>query len=455
MHFIYYLFLILTIGVEDNTEKHNVLNLKSKSDTIWGFYGPDIEITTFLENLADTEDIVYGKLYNGKPRDLMFYTLQDTLQLKYSKEPIPIKILCQEDTTDLVIVYTKKETGTKANYSEKYIRENEGKIIIEIPEVYELANIATAITNYGLNNPWRIYKKTEYYNEVKKHFLPFKNHPLISEIEFSNKGLHAYYGFRDNSVCYILDGDSLKRKNLYPEILSLNPFKKNLKLVEDFAKKTEFRKFYKENIPYYQSLIVEYREKIPLKKMWRWLEENFSDEYDCYKIIFSPLIYSSHRTIHFEKDGFRECIMFVSGPQTCEEIDSPKIKESILSRVVFTEIDHNYVNPATSKYQSQIYEIFHDFKKWNKQDGYQSTSSTFNEYMTWAVFNLYAYDTYEKDIFEEIQKRVISSMENGRKFVHFSKFNAALLELYKNKDKGEKVEDLYPEILNWTENFNP
>jgi len=300
MHFIYYLFLIFAIGAEEGSVKPNVLNLNTKNDTIWGLYGPTLKITTFLEALDDTEEIVYGSLYDGNPRDLMFYTLQDTLILKYSKEPIPIKILCREDTIKLVVVYAKEETKNKANYSEKYIKENKGKIIVEIQEVLELANIAIAITDYGLKNPWRVYKETDYYKRVKENFLPFQDLPLIPEIEFSGKRLHDYYAFRDNSACYVFDSDSIKSNGIYTEMTSPNIFKKHLRLVENFARTTNFREFYNDNIPYYQNLIVEYREKIPLKKMWRWLEKNFSDEYDCYKVIFSPLIYSSHRTTHID-----------------------------------------------------------------------------------------------------------------------------------------------------------
>ena len=62
-----------------------------------------------------------------------------------------------------------------------------------------------------------------------------------------------------------------------------------------------------------------------------------------------------------------------------------------------------------------------DWKKWNKtKEGnkgyYESTYLTFNEYMTWAAFTLYAYDSYPAADFEKINQRVEAFMITGRGF---------------------------------------
>ena len=76
----------------------------------------------------------------------------------------------------------------------------------EIPEVYELANIAIAVTDYGLENPNVVRKDGEYYERMKNKFLSHTSHPLISTIEFSGKqSFSRYYGFRENSARYRFD----------------------------------------------------------------------------------------------------------------------------------------------------------------------------------------------------------------------------------------------------------
>jgi hypothetical protein len=48
-------------------------------------------------------------------------------------------------------------------YSDAYVKKNKGKALVEIPEVFELANIAIAISEEGLRHPNRVRKKGAYY----------------------------------------------------------------------------------------------------------------------------------------------------------------------------------------------------------------------------------------------------------------------------------------------------
>jgi len=127
----------------------------------------------------------------------------------------------------------------KAHYTKEYIENNKGKIIVVIPEVYELANIAIAITDYGLNNPYRVNKNGEYYQQVLKHFLPYKKHPLISKIEFSDEKMWQYFMFRESSALYDFKNNPIISGKIYsfkPFIGFFSPFKRHLKLIEDFDK---------------------------------------------------------------------------------------------------------------------------------------------------------------------------------------------------------------------------
>ena len=143
--------------------------------------------------------------------------------------------------------------------------------------------------------------------------------------------------------------------------------------------------------------------------------------------------------------------MFVSGPGSLENKDFTEVREGLFSRVIFTEIDHNYVNPITKKYSNKVSEAFSDIDKWNKQNSYRNPERTFNEYMTWAIFSLYAYDNYEKEDFEIINEKMIKQMVNSRKFVLFEQFDMKLLELYSSREKEQKISDLYPIVLDWAE----
>lgn len=340
------------------------------------------------------------------------------------------------------------DSRTKSQYTQEYIDENKGKVIVEIPEVYELANIAIAITDQGLENSSRVFKDGEYYEKVLEHFLPFKNHPLISKINFSD--IFDYYRFRENSFCYGFNDDSIVSGEIYYNIWQPNLFENHIKLVENFAQKSQFRKFYQDNLAYYQQQIEDYKEKVPIRKMWTWLENKFPNKYDCYKIIFSPLISASHSTQRFNDKGFQETVMFVCGPDIYKKRYSGKVEEGLLSRIVFTEIDHNYVNPTTDKYIASVNKVFSNLKKWSGNENYQSAQATFNEYMTWAVFILFAYDNYVEEDFQIISQ-VTEELMAKRGFILFNEFSKKMLQIYLDRQKGEKIPDLYPKILEWAE----
>jgi hypothetical protein len=334
-----------------------------------------------------------------------------------------------------------------ATYSSEYVEENRGKVIVEIPEVFELANIAIAISEEGLKHPNRVRKRGAYYERVLEHFKPFKDHPLIAEPDMHR---NFNYFFRDNAACYVFDGNKIVRAGIYSKMRTPNLFRKHLAQAVDFAKVSGFRKFYRENQAFYQEQLQRYKQKVPIRKMWAWLQEKFPARHDCYKVVFSPLIGGSHETRHFQSKGFSETIMFISGPGEGDDY-SDAVGEALLARVVFSEIDHNYVNRVTKRYVRRVKKAFAELNEWNRQSGYRSSESTFNEYMTWAVFILYAHDNYDAQTFKVVKERVGNQMIDRRKFVRFKEFSDQLLKLYLSRSEGQSIVDLYPAILDWAD----
>jgi hypothetical protein len=121
----------------------------------------------------------------------------------------------------------------------------------------------------------------------------------------------------------------------------------------------------------------------------------------------------------------------------------------LASGIVFTEIDHNYVNQISYKYQKQINSIFDKREIWTGANGdtdrYGNPSSVFNEYMTHAVFCIYVKENYDEQTANKIIKNRVNLMVEHRKYIKFKEFNDKLLSL----SGGRKVKDLYPDILNW------
>jgi hypothetical protein len=120
--------------------------------------------------------------------------------------------------------------------------------------------------------------------------------------------------------------------------------------------------------------------------------------------------------------------------------------------MVFTEIDHNYCNPVSSKYQNEIDSIFSDSSKWIKKTGnveVYPTGAIFNEYISHAVYLLYARDRFHDKDFDVTKKNRVDLLVRIRKYCKFKQFSNELLKLYKHKNPAEKVSDLFPKMIAW------
>jgi hypothetical protein len=148
--------------------------------------------------------------------------------------------------------------------------------------------------------------------------------------------------------------------------------------------------------------------------------------------------------------------MFVCGPNRFEKTNhTEQQRTGLASGIVFTEIDHNYVNPVSCMYRKAIDSVFSERTIWaNKQaSGYGSAESVFNEYMTHAVFCLYIYDTYDKVTADMVVADRIYMMIDRRGFIKFREFNTALMEIRK-ANPGKTVAALYPQVIEWCSKMN-
>ncbi len=340
-----------------------------------------------------------------------------------------------------------------AQFSKSCVKENKGKYSIEIPEVQELVHILMAITPTGIGDFNMINHTGDYYKEVMDHFGSLKEHPIVEELD---KALAngQYARIKMDACGFFFEGEAIKKDPNYDR---LNWGRRNLvepylPYLEAIAKASNFRAFFESHQAHYRELITQMEKQSPVHQQWDWLEKQFSSRYDHYRITFSPLVFGSHSTNRFETEDFKQTVMFTGGPRQ-NYTYSDAVAEGLTTRMVFTEIDHNYVNPVSDIYLDDINEAMGDRAKWVTEGpftgGYSSPYAVFNEYMTWAVFSCYAMDRYDEKTFKEVNDRVVMQMAAFRGFKNFKTFNDKLLELFENLPKGKKVEDLYPEMLAW------
>jgi hypothetical protein len=227
--------------------------------------------------------------------------------------------------------------------------------------------------------------------------------------------------------------------------------------LQAFANKTKFREFYKQHRSVYDAQIKGYRDSINTAEMVTWLYKNFpSTQYNSFKIIWSPLVSGNQSANWFESNGFREAQAHVNFPyHHWFTTGSPEVINLRRGNIVFTEINHAFINPEGDKYKDDIIQAFTGNKyKWVKKggtgDGYGQDMGIFNEYMNWGLVSLRYVDYAPKEDLDSLLRLNDKYMgESGRGFIKFPEYNRFLVNLYQNRKPGETLADLYPRIVAW------
>ncbi len=382
------------------------------------------------------------------------------------------------DTIDFNITMHRGDTaqtriiGIKpnVNFTPAYIDANRGKVNIEIPEVSELVNILVALHKDAEKDKNMTNSDTEYFKRVKAHFSPYLTHPIMDTVQkyihglryddsfqdslFSRDSYNYYFALKMNACAYSIgQSDRIVNDGIIQQMAkgwhSFDPMK-DAALMADFAKASNFRAFYEANKPHYDSLIVTYKQLNPIDQMQTWLEEEFGVSYGSYSVYFSPLVFGAHSTQNFGSGDFNQTFMFIC-PADYNDSYSPVMNELQESRVVFTEIDHNYVNPLSYEYLETINEVFGDRATWAKGEitnSYDSPYMVFNEYMTFGVYSLYLIDNYKEEVVMEFLPYMERQMEARRGFIRFGEFNRELLATYM-ENRDQPIKQLYEHMFDW------
>lgn len=331
---------------------------------------------------------------------------------------------------------------------ESDIKEIKEEIVsVEYPEVYELANIVLALTDYGMTDKWQVRKDFEYYDEMLNYFRDYMEHPLLDSVNFSRERWQEYLSYRTDSYSYELtDNYELRRKNDF-QSFEIQTFDKYTVLTEDFARKTNFKAFFDQNRSNYERVIESYRKEYLLNEMKNFLSEEFGDYFDDkkYSVVISPFVFAQN--LHRDIDSN----WTADFPTIAKQIIEGKSFEnsgdkSTEIHTLFTEMDHGFVNPTSDKYD--VPSKFNE-KIWDEESGYaNSGNAVFNEYMTWGVF-----DIFNKKFFPEVAEEVNLNwhfQNETRGFPYSNLFATKLQEKYEMYKGEKKIKEIFPEILEWT-----
>ncbi len=347
-----------------------------------------------------------------------------------------------------------------ANFSKSYIQLKKGKVEISIPEVYELVSVIIALTKTGESEKGLVNKDVTYYNKVKDFFKPYINDSIVVAIDKFIEENGEYY-LRTNAYAFKFSkSGKIEQSKLYNRISYtedepnyLLPFISGL---QHFSDQSNFRTFYKQEQTFYDEEISFFKDSLNYSEMIGWLEKHFPTiRYDYHNIIFSPLTGYNQGVIWFENNGFKELQPHVNFPYQIPHdlIIEDKSKNIFKGNIVFTELNHGYINKEADKYDDLISKALLNKRDKlidpSKGNGYYGSSSeTFKEYMNWALVSLRYIDyCSEKDLPTLFTRNRNYMLRRG--FTQFPAFQEFIVELYRNRGREETLSDLYPKIIDW------
>lgn len=353
-----------------------------------------------------------------------------------------------------------------ATFDRNYKKTHNGKMFVEIPEVYELFHVIMALTDFAKSDEDFIEREPIYYKQVIDYFDSYKNDSLVSKFdELLKVDLMYYVVLKMDAYTFYFDENSTIKKNKTYDRVSWgnqNTIEKYIPELEKFAKKTNFRQFYKEHQPFYENQMSYYRDSIGLEEMLIWLNKNFpSAKCNSLKVIFSPLTGYFQSANWFIDNNFKEAQAHVNFPHNLEDDYSKKSLQVKNGNIVFTEINHSYINVEAEKLENKklIESAFSDLSVWTEKGSsaakyYGYSASCFNEYMNWGLVSLRYLDYAPKEEMDKLLTNLENYMVKKRGFIKFKEFNQNLMMLYSKRKDNQTISDLYPQILQWCNENN-
>ncbi len=164
-----------------------------------------------------------------------------------------------------------------------------------------------------------------------------------------------------------------------------------------------------------------------------------------YAIVLSPLVgrMNCHREVAGVGTDFITLPGFLLDGKAVDQTTTAEIASG--THMLFTELDHAFVNPLTDQYRDLLKENF-DAGLWDSGSGYDRDSvGTFNEYMTWAVYDLYLQTCFPGVAAQVSQDWALQNETRG--FFASSVFNRELTRMYDARRPNQTIKDICPAFI--------
>lgn len=215
-------------------------------------------------------------------------------------------------------------------------------------------------------------------------------------------------------------------------------FTRHLSEIEAFAREGRARTFLADQRDILEAVRATLAHAVNLADMQSWLEAQFLARPAPMQVFVSPVTGGWNFT-NLDPMTPRLWVPAIGPPQS-------DYARFAAVRSIFTEMDHNYVNPATSRLDPSTFAFMTATNGWATAEAwsaYGSCELVVNEHMTFAAFLAYAKDRITGEGLARTET-VTRRMMERRGFQRFGAFADAVMYA---REHGDTLEALYPAVL--------
>ena len=308
--------------------------------------------------------------------------------------------------------------------------ENRFSIIVD-PRI-ELLAVVQHFTSWAPGG--HIKSKTTYKDDIDHYFEGFNDHPAIACVEnLVNTGFT-----HDAPVAFMLyhgDPPELVQRNPYSDYL-IGRAKGEQNLIEfadalrDFARKTDFMRFYQAHKALYDTHVVEVKSLLEGKDYVQVLEDFYGESRNSYGVILPPILAGGYGITVKTKEGYD--IYGVIGPCSLQGERVTFACLSYLESIILHEWSHSFVNPLVDQNFDHFKEsiaLFEPIKGMMRNQAYPNWRIALYEHIVRACeIHLRA------NLYEDFKKEKSLRRQEGKGFWYIS-YVDSLLEVYETQRK--------------------
>jgi len=357
----------------------------------------------------------------------------------------------------LVVGLVGSATAQKVSETEEAIgkveKPSQKRLSISVDSRIELLAVVQHFTSWA---QWgHIKSKTIYKDDIDHYFGRFKDHPVITYAESLIRANFAY----DAPVQFMLyhsDPPELVQKTPYSEYLIKRAGgEKNLKQfadeLRDFARKTDFMKFYKSHKLLYDTLTAEVDLLFEGKNYVQALEDFYGESRNSYNLILSPLFSGNYGiTIKTEEEYD---LYAVIGPCSLRGERTTFACLNYLESITLHEWSHPFINPLVD----QNYELFkksialfEPIKRMMQRQAYPNWRVTLYEHLVRACGEIHV----RAKIHKGFEREKTLKYHEGKGFWYISYIDG-LLDVYENhREQYPTFSHFVPVIANRLSQFS-